>query len=183
MAKRMKRKSIEGLASTLNEAKRSLAPLTKQLSSIAVLISEAEKTLAGYQEIADGVIVRKAKASPARRRKKPGKKKAGRPAGKKKVGGLAARLKAYRKENGLNQEAMATKLGIHVASLRTYEQGRSAPRKAALKKIERVLVGKAGKPKKARKAARKVTRKARKVTKATPKKAETPKPAPEAPKA
>ena len=181
MAKKMRKKSIAGMASNLNEAKRSLAPLMKQLASIAQLISETEKALGGYQEIAEGVIVRKPRATRGKAKKKPGRKpgkKAGRPAGKKKVGGLAGRLKAFRKENGLNQETLAKKLGVNVASVRAWEQGRSNPREAARKKIEKVLGGGAAKSGKAAGKGRK-TRKTRKVVKATPKASETPPAAPE----
>ena len=54
MAKRMKKTTIATLTSSLSEAKRTLAPLTKKLESIAALISETEKALGDYQEIADG---------------------------------------------------------------------------------------------------------------------------------
>ena len=154
--------TIASLASSLSEAKKSLAPLTKKLESIAQLISETEKALGGYQEIADGVIVRKAKVSRVTR------KKTGRPAGKKKASGLSGRLKAYRKKAGLNQEALAKKLGVNVASVRAWEQGRSNPREAALRKIEKVLGGKAEKTGKDAGKTRKV-RKTRKVAKGKPK--------------
>lgn len=164
--------ALTTLAASLSEAKKSLAPLTKKLESISQLIAEAEKGLGVYQEIADGVIIRKAKVSRVTR------KKTGRPAGKKKAGGLAGRLKAYRKKAGLNQEALAKKLGVNVASVRAWEQGRSNPRAAALKKIEKILGGKAEKTGKAAGKTRKV-RKTRKVAKGKPKAppapAETPK--------
>ncbi len=159
MANRMKKTTIATLASSLSEANRTLVPLTKKLASIAALISETEKALGGYQEIADGVIVvRKSRATRGK-----AKKKAGRPAGKKKGSGLSSQLKAFRKKAGLNQEALAKKLGVNVASVRAWEQGRSNPRAKALKKIERILGGKAGKPKKTRKAS-----KPRKVVKVAP---------------
>ncbi len=168
--------TIATLASNLSEAKKTLAPITKKLETIAQLISDTEKALGEYQEIADGVIVRKSKVTRVKG-KSPGK-----PATKKKVSGLSGRLKAYRKENGLNQEALAKKLGMNVASVRAWEQGRSNPRKDAMEKIEKVLGGKAAKPKKAAGKVRK-TRKTRKVAKAAPKAAEAPPAAAEAPKA
>lgn len=164
MARRIKPTTIANLSSSLNEAKRMLVPLTRKLESIAGLITETEKALGGYQEIADGVIVRKAKAD-----RVAGRKKAGRPAGKKAGTGISSRLKAYRKKAGLNQEALAGKLGMNVASVRAWEQGRSNPRKAALKKIEKVLGGRAGKPGKVRKV-----RKPRKAARAALKAAEAP---------
>ncbi len=163
--------TIATLASNLSEAKKTLAPITKQLESIAALISETEKALGEYQEIADGVIVRKSKVARAKG-KSPDK-----PAAKKKVSGLSGRLKDFRKKAGMNQEALAKKLGMNVASVRAWEQGRAHPRKAALEKIEKLLKGPAAKPKKASGK----TRKPRKVAKATPK-ATSPETA-EAPKA
>ena len=166
--------TIVALASNLSEAKKTLAPLAKKLESIAQLIADAEKVLGGYQEIADGVIVRKAKVVRGKR------KKVGRPSGKKKASGLSGRLKDYRKKAGMNQEALAKKLGVNVASVRAWEQGRSNPREAARKKIEKVLGGGAAKSGKAAGKGRR-TRKTRKVAKATPKASETTPGAPEAP--
>jgi hypothetical protein len=51
-----------------------LGPLTRKLESIAVIVSDTEKALGGYQEIADGVIVRKAKATRGKGRKKAGRR-------------------------------------------------------------------------------------------------------------
>lgn len=96
-----------------------------KLDSIAALITEAKKVLGGYQEIADGIIIRKVRAP-----RKKTTRKAREPAVKKSGTGLSAQLKACRKKAGLNQEALAKKLGVKVASVRAWEYGRSNPRKA-----------------------------------------------------
>jgi transcriptional regulator with XRE-family HTH domain len=48
---------------------------------------------------------------------------------------IAARLIAIRKENGLTQQEMADKIGLHVNQVRRYESGSAQPSLEALKKI------------------------------------------------
>ena len=48
---------------------------------------------------------------------------------------IAARLIALRKENGLTQQEMADKIGLHVNQVRRYESGSAQPSLEALKKI------------------------------------------------
>jgi len=48
---------------------------------------------------------------------------------------IAARLITLRKENGLTQQEMADKIGLHVNQVRRYESGSAQPSLEALKKI------------------------------------------------
>ena len=48
---------------------------------------------------------------------------------------IAARLIALRKEQGLAQQEMADKIGLHVNQVRRYESGSAQPSLEALKKI------------------------------------------------
>jgi len=48
---------------------------------------------------------------------------------------IAARLIALRKEQGLTQQEMADKIGLHVNQVRRYESGSAQPSLEALKKI------------------------------------------------
>ncbi len=161
MAKKKGSTTLANLTGMLEEAKKGLGPLAKQVEAVSKLIAETEQALAGYQEIADGLLVRKAKTTRTKAKRKTTRK-----SGRKKVAGVAKELKAYRKKAKLNQEGLAKKLGVHVASIRAWEQGRSNPRKAARQKIEALLQGKAGKPTRAKKT-RKVRKTAATKAKAT----------------
>ncbi len=48
---------------------------------------------------------------------------------------IAARLITLRKENGLTQQEMSDKIGLHVNQVRRYESGSAQPSLEALKKI------------------------------------------------
>ena len=48
---------------------------------------------------------------------------------------IAVRLIALRKQNGLTQQEMADKIGLHVNQVRRYESGNAQPSLEALKKI------------------------------------------------
>jgi len=156
---------LSDLAKMKKEVQQLLGSLVTKIDWLSNAYSRADQLVESVREAAEGFTGGKGKVGrPAGKGKvgRPaGKGKVGRPAGSKgkgKTGDLPAKLKAYRKEKKINQEELAKKLDIHVASIRAYEQGRSFPRESQMESIAKLLGVAAeefqAKPRKARKAAK-----------------------------
>lgn len=52
---------------------------------------------------------------------------------------LTARLAAIRKDNGLTQQALVDRVGVHVTQIRRYEAGNSQPTLNVLRELARAL--------------------------------------------
>ncbi len=144
------------LANMKDEAQQLVGTLVKKMESVVEILSKADQVLGEFQEQAGGLAVRKGKVG-----RPKGKGKVGRPPSAGKPSNISAALKAYRdNKGGINQEALAKELAVHVASIRAWEQGRSIPRKGMLAKMAKLgidvgnVTHKPRKPRKTRKAPR-----------------------------
>lgn len=125
------------LATMKEEVEHILKSLVAKIDYLVSAYNQADQVAISVLDAADGRASSNAGIARTTTRAK-GRKPAGRKV-QSTAGDLPAKLKAYREKNGINQDALAERLSIHVASIRMYEQGRYLPRPGVMAKIAGLL--------------------------------------------